>query len=69
MSAILRRQRPGSTLTIKLPDDVKARKAKVLVMYEHASSESRSPRTFGQFPGAISMSEDFDEPLPAATTG
>jgi hypothetical protein len=49
---------------LKLPADVKARTAKVVVMYEDNQSDCKPPRTFGQFPGAIVMSDDFDDPLP-----
>ncbi len=54
---------------LKLPDDVQAGKAKVVVMYESPATTDKpdvgkSVRTFGQFPGAITMSDDFDAELP-----
>ena len=49
---------------LKLPENVKAGRAKVVVLFEDGTPETKSRRTFGQFPGAITMSEDFDDPLP-----
>jgi hypothetical protein len=49
---------------VKLPDEIKAAKARVLVLIEDTETSERSPRAFGQFPGAVTMSEDFDAPLP-----
>ncbi len=49
---------------LKVPTDVKAGKAKVVVLFEDTAPKVKSARTFGQFPGAMTMSEDFDDPLP-----
>ncbi len=55
---------------IKLPKEVQARKARVVVMYDEPSSEvqeqqpqERRPIKLGLFRGQIQMSDDFDEPL------
>ncbi|MFL7810251.1 MAG: hypothetical protein AB8I80_16555, partial [Anaerolineae bacterium] len=49
---------------LKLPGNIKAHKARVLVLIDEGASDSHGLRTFGQFPGAVTMSEDFDAPLP-----
>ena len=58
-------------IRLKLPDDVKARKAKVVVMYEQpadqadaAQTAERKPLKVGMFRGQVRMSDDFDAPLP-----
>ena len=47
---------------VKLPDAVRAGKARILVLYDETTSE-RKPRKFGQFRGQVEMSDDFDDPL------
>ena len=56
---------------LKLPADVKAGKAKVVVMYEQAEGQpdaeqpvERKPLKVGMFRGQIRMSDDFDASLP-----
>lgn len=57
---------------LKLPEEVKAGKAKVLVLYEQADDQidieqppkQRKPVKLGLFRDQIWMSDDFDEPLP-----
>lgn len=49
---------------LRLPTDIKAGKAKVVVLFEDKAPEIKSLRTFGQYSGAMTMSEDFDDPLP-----
>jgi len=49
---------------LQLPETIKARKAKVIVMYEDEAAQPQKPITFGLFKGKIQISDDFDEPLP-----
>jgi len=49
---------------LQLPETIKARKAKVIVMYEDEAAQPAKPITFGLFKGKIQISDDFDEPLP-----
>ena len=49
---------------LQLPETIKARKAKVIVMYEDEIVMPAKPITFGLFKGKIQISDDFDEPLP-----
>ncbi|WP_295884467.1 hypothetical protein [uncultured Thiohalocapsa sp.] len=58
-------------IQLKLPHHVSPGKARVLVFCEqpdaHADAEQTAARRrlkFGQFPGAATMSPDFDDPLP-----
>lgn len=61
-------------LHLKLPDDVKAGRAEVIVMFEDEDDVSKSriasettarpARKFGQFRGKIHIADDFDSPLP-----
>jgi hypothetical protein len=58
-------------LHLKLPDDVRAGKAKVVVLCEQPEAQAeaeqpqeRKPVNLGQFRGQIWMSDDFDDPLP-----
>lgn len=62
-------------IRLKLPEAIRARKARVVVLYEETESatvqdmptqqEAAKPfREFGQFRGQIRMSDDFDAPLP-----
>lgn len=57
---------------LKLPDNVRAHRAKVVVMYEDATSTpgpdnaGKATRVFGQYRGAVRMGDDFDAPLPDA---
>lgn len=48
---------------LQLPETVKARKAKVIVMYEQEATHPVQPFKFGLFAGQIQMYDDFDEPL------
>jgi hypothetical protein len=49
---------------LQLPETIKARKAKVIVMYEDEAAQPAKPITFGLFKGKIQISDDFDEPIP-----
>ena len=49
---------------LQLPETIKARKAKVIVMYEDEAAQPSKPITYGLFEGKIKISDDFDEPLP-----
>ena len=49
---------------LKLPDDINATTAKVIVMYENKVSELPKKRVFGQFRDKIKIAEDFDDELP-----
>ncbi|MDQ7016132.1 MAG: hypothetical protein Q9N68_07130 [Gammaproteobacteria bacterium] len=58
---------------IKLPPQVQARQARVVVMYDEpvevkeAKADGKiGRRQFGQFLGQVQMSEDFDAPLSEA---
>ena len=48
---------------LQLPETVKARKAKVIVMYEDEATQPSKPLKLGLFEGKIKISDDFDEPL------
>jgi hypothetical protein len=49
---------------LQLPETIKARKAKVIVMYEDEAAQLSKPITFGLFKGKIKIIDDFDETLP-----
>jgi hypothetical protein len=49
---------------LQLPETVKARKAKVIVMVEDEAVLPAKPIKFGLFKGKIQISDDFDELLP-----
>jgi hypothetical protein len=55
---------------LKLPADVRARAARVVVLYEEPATEASEqppdakPVKLGLFRDAIWMSDDFDDPLP-----
>ena len=52
---------------LKLPADIKARKARVVVLYEDQKellAAQRKPIRLGLYRGQIEMSDDFDNPLP-----
>jgi hypothetical protein len=62
-------------IRLKLPEAIRARKARVVVLYDDTESETvrdvptqqdaaKPSREFGQFRGQIWMSDDFDAPLP-----
>ena len=61
-------------LHLKLPDNIKAGRAEVIVMVEDDDDLSREQpvleeatrprRKFGQFRGQIQIADDFDDPLP-----
>jgi hypothetical protein len=46
---------------LQLPETIKARKAKVIVMYEDEAAQPSKPITYGLFKGKIKISDDFDE--------
>ena len=49
---------------LKLPDTIKARTAKIIVMYDELPELSEKPkRVFGQFRGKIHMADDFNAEL------
>ena len=48
---------------LQLPKTIRARKAKVIVIYEEYEQPAK-PITLGLFKGKIQMSDDFNEPLP-----
>jgi hypothetical protein len=63
-------------IRLKLPEAIRARKARVVVLYEETDSATvrdistqhdaaKQSREFGQFRSQIWMSDDFDAPLPA----
>jgi hypothetical protein len=60
----------NNEIHIKLPADVQAREAKVVVLYEQPAAQAPEqqsepkPIQLGLFPGAVWMSDDFDDPLP-----
>ena len=52
---------------LKLPADIKARKARVVVLYEDQKeplAAQRKPIQLGLYRDQIQMSDDFDNPLP-----
>lgn len=49
---------------LQLPETIKARKAKVIVMVEEEIAQSSKPLKLGLFEGKIKISDDFDDPLP-----
>lgn len=49
---------------LQLPEFIKARKAKVIVMYEDETAPLSKPIAYGLFAGKIQISDDFNEPLP-----
>jgi hypothetical protein len=57
---------------LKLPPDVRAREARVVVLYEQPGAEAPGqhpeprPIKLGLFRDAVWMSDDFDDPLPDA---
>jgi hypothetical protein len=58
---------------LKLPPEIRAGKARVVVLYEPSDHpdeagqrEERRPLRLGLYRGRIRMSEDFDDPLPDA---
>lgn len=46
---------------LKLPDDVNATSAKVIIMYENTPKNKK--RVFGQFQGKIKIDDSFDDEL------
>jgi hypothetical protein len=63
-------------IRLKLPEAIRARKARIVVLYEEVDpatvgnmptqhDAAKSSREFGQFRSQIWMSDDFDAPLPA----
>jgi len=49
---------------LQLPETVKARKAKVIVMFEDEAVQPSKPITLGLYEGQMQISDDFDDPLP-----
>ena len=52
---------------VQLPDDWVSKKVKVVILQKDEETKStprKEPRQFGQFPGEIEISDDFDQPLP-----
>lgn len=49
---------------LKLPDDINATTAKVIIMYENNVSPMPKKRVFGQFRDKIKIAEGFDDELP-----
>ena len=48
---------------LQLPEQVRAKTAKVIVLYENSASPKK-PVCLGMFAGKIQVSDDFDAPLP-----
>ncbi|MGR8935986.1 MAG: hypothetical protein ACU837_16635 [Gammaproteobacteria bacterium] len=49
---------------VQLPETIKARKGKILFIYDEETKQPAKPFKFGLFAGQIEISDDFDEPLP-----
>jgi hypothetical protein len=49
---------------VQLPKNIQANKARIIVMYEDLSPVLAQSITLGLFAGKITMSDDFNEPLP-----
>jgi hypothetical protein len=49
---------------LKLPDDVNATSAKIIILYENNTIPLPKKRIFGQFRNKIKIAEDFDDELP-----
>ncbi|TRW97167.1 hypothetical protein [Candidatus Methylobacter oryzae] len=51
---------------LQLPDNIKASKAKVIVMYDEAATPVTKKRVFGQYRDKITIAETFDDELPVS---
>lgn len=49
---------------LKLPNEINARNAKVIILYENNNTDLPKKRMFGQFHDKIKIAEDFDDELP-----
>ena len=49
---------------LQLPENIKAGKAKVIVMYEQETPPPNKPFKYGLFKDQLEISDDFDDPLP-----
>jgi hypothetical protein len=49
---------------LKLPDNINASRAKVIVMYDEMSDPVTKKRVFGQYRDKITIAETFDDELP-----
>jgi hypothetical protein len=49
---------------LKLPDNINASRAKVIVMYDEMSAPVTKKRVFGQYRDKITIAETFDDELP-----
>lgn len=49
---------------VQLPKNIQANKARIIVMYEDLNPVPAQSITLGLFAGKITMSDDFNEPLP-----
>ena len=50
---------------LKLPDQVKAHRVRILIMYDEPTpAKGQTKRVFGQYRGKIRIADDFDAPLP-----
>ena len=49
---------------LKLPDNIKQKSVKVIVLYDAVQKNAQKKREFGQFKDTIQISDDFDDALP-----
>ena len=49
---------------LQLPETIKARKAKVIVLYEEEAAKPTKQIKLGLIEGQMQISDDFDAPLP-----
>lgn len=49
---------------VQLPKNIQANKARIIVMYEDLSPVPAQSIALGLFAGKITMSDDFNQPLP-----
>jgi len=49
---------------LKLPDNIKQKSVKVIVLYDIVQKSVKKQRKFGQFKDKIRISDDFDDALP-----
>ncbi|MGZ5027751.1 MAG: hypothetical protein ACXWFX_02200 [Methylobacter sp.] len=50
---------------LQLPDNIKASRAKVIVMYDETKTPATKKRIFGQYRDKMTIAESFDDELPA----
>ena len=48
---------------LKLPDNIKQKSVKVIVLYDVVQKSVQKKRKFGQFKDTIQISDDFDDAL------